>query len=224
MKKVFSSLILLLSFPARILKKTRLDNFFGGLIIGAIFSLLVNVVTVQVQEIIKKQRVYESIENEILNNLVTANNIIKLNSEDLNNKKEPSYLYTPRKYSRDIWEQSSDALQFISQLDRETQNKISLYYIFTIPSSNAVVEKIEYITRDKLADCFLKSGNLAEVEKSQCVSTYEILLSFEKLPAEWTSEASYELLQNFHPTKDRLNSFFLRLILGSESTRPLSDN
>lgn len=217
-KPIFTSPLLLL----KSLRKTRIDNFLGGLILGAIFALIVNLVTVQVQEVIKKQRVYEAIENEVLNNLLTANNIVKLNTEDIDNKTQTNYLYSPRKYSKDLWVQSGEPLQYIAQLDRETQNKLSIYYSLTVPNSNAVVEKIENITDEKLADCFLRTGILTEAEKKECRDMYETLLIFERMPAEWMSKGSYELLQVFHPTKDRLNNFFLRLILGSESTRPLS--
>src|SRR3989344_2005711 len=99
MKKVFSSLLLVFTLPPSIFKKTKIDNFLGGLILGAIFALIVNIVTVQVQEIIKKQRVYEAIENEVLNNLLTANNVVKLNSENIDNKAQANYLYSPRRYS-----------------------------------------------------------------------------------------------------------------------------
>lgn len=223
MKKVFSNLSLIFLFPMRFLRKVKINNFLGGLILGAIISLIVNIATVQIQEIIKKQRILEALENEILNNLLTANNILEFNNQYLKDKTEPLYLYSPKKYSRDLWEQSAEPLQYISQLDRETQNKISVYYSFVLPGSMVQVEKIDYIARERLFDCYLKIETLTATEKNQCSSLYTILISAETLPADWISKASYELLQVFQPTRDRQNNVFLRLILGNESTRPLSD-
>ncbi|MBI3289774.1 hypothetical protein HYZ78_00070 [Candidatus Microgenomates bacterium] len=217
-KPIFASPLLLL----KSLRKTNIDNFLGGLILGAIFALIVNIITVQVQEVIKKQRIYEAVENEILNNLILANNVLKLNNEDVNNKETINYLHTPNRYSKDLWVQSGEPLQYIAQLERETQNKLSVYYSIAVPGSNAMIEKIENVVGEKLIKCFSKSNNLSEVEKKGCGDTYEVLLSFETVSAEHMSKNSYELLLAFHPTRDRLNNFFLRSIMGSESIRPLS--
>lgn len=223
MRKTFSNVILLFLYPMRFLKKMKLNNFLGGLILGAIISLIVNVATVQIQEIIKKQRILEAVENEILNNLLSANNAITLNNDYIKDKTSTNYLYTPRRYSRDLWEQSTEPLQYISQLKRDTQNKIALYYSLTVPSSNALLDKIDYITRDNLAKCFLKNNLMSPSEKDECRFNYETLLLFEQTPAGWISKSSFELLKDFHPTKDRQNNVFLRLIMGNEATRPLSD-
>lgn len=223
MKKVFSTVFLIFVYPLSLLRKTKIDNFFGGLVVGALVSLIINVATVQIQEKINKQRILEAIENEILNNLISANNVIKLNDVDIKNKIQSNYLYTPRMYSRDLWEQSTEPLQYIVQLKRDIQNKISMYYTLTVPTSNAVLEKIDYNTRDVLANCFMKIYSLSSTEKDECRMNYETLLIFEKTPAEWMSKSSFELLNDFHPTKDRLNNIFLRLIMGTEATRPLVD-
>lgn len=222
MKKVFSNLLLTILFPIRLIKKIPKNSFVSGLVFGAILSLVVNVITVQVQETIQKQRILEAVENEILNNLFMSNNVLKFNPEYIKNNKAPNFIYTTKKYSRDLWEQSTEPLQYIAQLDRETQNKISIYYAFTIPQSNALVDKIDYFTRDKLSNCFLKFASLTVTENNDCKTTYATLLIFEQTPAGWVSKGSYELLQFFHPTKDRLNDPFLRLIMGNQSTRPLS--
>lgn len=223
MKKVFSNLSLIFLFPMRFLRKVKINNFLGGLILGAIVSLIVNVATVQIQEVIKKQRILEAIENEILNNLLTANNILEFNNQYLKDKTEPVYLYSPKKYSRDLWEQSTEPLQYISQLDREIQNKISAYYSFIVPVANVNVEKINNSAENELFDCYLKIEGLTATEKDQCDSLYRKLIFTETVPADWISKHSYELLQVFQPTRDRQNNVFLRLILGNESTRPLSD-
>lgn len=223
MKKVFSNVLLIFIYPLRFLKKTRIDNFFGGLLLGALVSLLINVATVQIQEVIKKQRILEAIENEILNNLLNANNILKFNNQYLRDKTEPIYLYSPKKYSKDLWEQSTEPLQYISQLDREIQTKVSTYYSFIIPAANVNVEKINNSAENELFDCYLKIEGLTATEKDQCDSLYTKLIFTETFPADWISEHSYELLQVFQPTRYRQNNVFLRLIMGNETMRPLSD-
>lgn len=72
-KKVWSNIVLLFSFPVKLLKKSKFDNFVGGLIFGALFSLVVNVATVKIQEDINKQRALEAIEREMIFHTITAN-------------------------------------------------------------------------------------------------------------------------------------------------------
>lgn len=223
MKKVFSNVSLIFVYPMHFLRKMKINNFLGGLILGAMLSLVVNVATVQVQETINKQRILEAVENEILNNLFTARNILEFNNRYLKDKTEPVYLYSPKEYSRDLWEQSSEPLQYISQLDREIQNKVSTYYSFIIPVANVNVEKIKNSAENELFDCYLKIEELTTIEKGQCDSLYTKLIFTETLPAEWMSEHSYALLQVFQPTRDRQNNVFLRLIMGNEAVRPLVD-
>ncbi len=97
MKKVFSSLILAVTFPVKLLKKTKVDNFVGGLIFGAIFSLVVNIVTVQIQETIQKQRILEAVENEILTNTLTANQIAKQNQDKIDKKEALNVFYETKR-------------------------------------------------------------------------------------------------------------------------------
>ncbi len=222
MKKVFAPLLIIFFPLISLLRKTKLDNFVGGLIFGAVFSLVVNLATVQVQEMIQKQRVLEAIENEILNNLIQSNNVLKFNKQYMDDEKSTNFLKSPTKYSRDLWEQSTEPLKYIVQLDRETQSKIAVYYSFIIPNSNALVDKADYLTRDKLSECYWKLERATAVDNNECRSSYVALLRIEQLPAEWISKGSFELLKVFHPTKDRLNNLFLKFIMGDQSIRPLS--
>ena len=218
-KSVFSAPLILL----KSIKKIKINNFLGGLILGALFSLMVNFATVQIQEIINKQRVLEAIENEILNNLVMANNVIEANNKNLKNNTKAIYLYSPKKYSRDLWEQSGQPLLYTMELDRKIQNMISIYYSFTIPASNILIDKIDNFTQNKLTSCYFTFTLLTSDEAKKCDLAYGIVLRTETLPAEWISKSSFELLKVFHPTRDRLNNIFLRIMMGDQSTRPLAD-
>jgi hypothetical protein len=145
------------------------------------------------------------------------------NDKYIKDKKFTNFLESGRLYSRDLWEQSSDPLQYIVQLDRETQNAINLYYAFSIPMANKTSANIESMVKDRFTSCFMEMGIQSEKEIEECKTNYNLFLEFEKLPADWVSKASLDLLKKFHPTKDRLNNYFLRAVMGSDSVRPLAD-
>lgn len=225
MKRIFSSVFLIFVYPTKFLKKIKINNFLGGLILGAIVTLIVNIATVQIQEGIKKQRILEAVENEILSNLLLASGTIKLNDEWVADKNNTNYLHYQKRYSSDLWEQSTEPLEYVSQLPRRLQNAINSYYTLTIPTSNELINKIDDFTRDKMGNCVLKIdlNLISSSERNECRNIYEFILIYDKTPAKWISNASFDLLKIFHPTQDRLNNFFLRLIMGNEAIRPLAD-
>lgn len=222
MKKVLSSLLLIISFPFKLLKRTKLDNFIGGLIFGALFSLLVNVITVQIQEVIQKQRILEAVENEIVNNTLRASNITEQNRKDVENKTPYNPFYYMNRYSRDLWEQSSEPLQYIAQLDQDVQIALTGYYSITIPIYNGSLTNLEKLTSEKLKDCSPIEENLQVNESDYCKLWNSIMLDTERSIALDVGNSGFALLKKFHPTKDRLNNWFLRLIMGNKSTRILS--
>lgn len=219
MKKIFSSLILVITFPVKLLKKSKIDNFVGGLIFGAVFSLIVNVVTVRIQEIVQRQHILEAVENEITNNTLIAN-YISQQTYDINKEYNP--FYTIQKYSKDIWEQSSEPLQYISQLDQQTQIAVMGYYTTTVPLNNGMLNKLERITDEKLSNCIDFENILSETEKIKCSDSNNFMLELEKSTATEMAKQGFNLMEVFHPTKDRLDNWFLKLIMGTKSTRILS--
>lgn len=224
MKKVFSNLLLIFVLPFKQFKKIFKDNFLSGLILGALFSLLVNVISMQVQGVVDKQRILEAIENEIVSNLVNANNVITLNQQDIDKKIQLYSLYVFKKYSRDLWAQSSEPLQRVSQLDQKTQIAIHNYYTLSLPFSITIQDKI-IRAKEKLDDyCFEYLGSEIKKDKiNECNFMFYELLKLEMTTSgKYVSEDSFKLLKQFHPTKDRLNNPFLRFLMGSESTRILS--
>jgi len=219
MKKIWSSILLVFTFPIRLLKKTRIDNFVGGLIFGAAFSLIVNVVTVGIQETVQKQHILEAVENEIVHNTIKANYLAGV-EHDENTPYNP--FYTIQRYSRDIWEQSSEPLQYISQLDQQTQIVVTGYYTTTVPLSNGSLDNMQKITDEKLSDCINWDNSLPAEEVEKCNTWNNLRLDLEKSTALQMAKQGLEVLKEYHPTKDRLNNWFLRLIMGSKSTRVLS--
>lgn len=218
LKPIFSTPII---FFGTIFKKLRFNSFVGGLIFGAVFSLVVNIVTVQLQEMIQKQRILEAIENEILTNTLTAQEIFTANDKEIKEKETPNIFHPFFRYSNDLWTQSSEPLQYIAQLDQQTQIDIHIYYTIAIKHGNNMVEKYDEISRKKLENCY-EFSILNENEKEVCNQNYWMILNWEADTAEGMSNDGLDLLKNFHPTKDRKNNFILSILMGNKSTKILS--
>lgn len=221
MKKVFSNLLLITSFPFRLIRKLKIDNFVGGLLVGAIFSLIVNVVTLQFEELIQKQRILEAVENEIASNLIRANNILRTNNENIGKKVFINNFYVPPKYSSDLWTQSSEAIQYIAQLDPEVQTLVFTYYSFTVPTSNGFVDKTNEMLKVLFDRCFSIETALMK-ENELCYELNDTSRQLENIAAEFISKEGFRVLQAFHPTKDRLSNRLLRFSMGDKSVRLLS--
>ncbi|QQG41330.1 MAG: hypothetical protein HYV90_04160 [Candidatus Woesebacteria bacterium] len=222
MRKFTTSLLLIISLPFRLLKKSKIDNFAGGLIFGAIFSLVVNIVTVQIQELITKQHILEALENEIVNNTLIANTVIEKNTKLIADKLSYNPFTSLQYYSNNLWTQSSEPLQYISQLDQDTQIAITSYYTLSIPAHNRMNDSVEKFVYPHLQYCNSIDMEKGLAEKTECDLWNNILLDTEKSTAVAVSTKGFKLLETFHPTKDRLNNWFLRLLMGDKSTRILS--
>lgn len=223
MKKVFSSLLLIFILPLRQFKKIFKDNFLSGLILGAIFSLVVNVISMQVQGKVEKQRILEAIENEIYQNNVLANDNVTQAINQRKNKINASSYTIARKFSRDIWEQSVEPLEYVAQLKSNMQIEINAYYNIAIPASNQLIETLnsEYIGNMK--NCFDDYIKKTEEEQNLCNDKqYFYLDSVALYPSRLVYDQAIKILEIFHPTQDRLNSPILRFLMGSESMRVLS--
>jgi len=183
MKKVVGSLLLILTWPFKFLKKSKIDNFVGGLIFGAIFSLVVNIITVQVQELVNKQRILEAIENEIVNNTIIAKGVIEENTKSIDKKEAYNPFYTLRYYSKDLWTQSSEPLQYVAQLSQESQIAISGYYTYTISEHNRMTDSLEKLTSPHLIYCNDIDLNKGLANKGECDTWNHILLNSERSTA-----------------------------------------
>ncbi|OGC68605.1 hypothetical protein A2415_01175 [candidate division WWE3 bacterium RIFOXYC1_FULL_39_7] len=221
MKRAFSSLGLMFLFPLQLVKKLSKDNFVSGLIFGAIFSLVVNLITVQVQEEISKQRTLEAIENEINLNFLQAKNVKETNDKALEKHDPLNYYHRSVEYSSDLWSQSSDPIRYVAQLDSNTQSLILLYYSIIVKNSNNIVRRVNDVFNQQYVNCFTVNLEFKSSNKD-CITIGDTIRGGENVVAELMRENSQLVLENFHPTKDRLNSWFLRLMMGDKSVRVLS--
>lgn len=212
-------------FPAKLIKKVFKDNFFSGLVLGALFSLFVNVFSMQIQAQVDKQRILEALENEIVTNMLQASNTINVNLKELKDNKGVNYFHNYNYYSRDLWAQSSDPLEYVSQLKQGLQIKIGNYYTILVPEINNSQSKLNQLADLQYMNCaadFSKTKLSKDIHK-QCTDNYYNLMRIETNgSAKYMFDESMALLKVFHPTQDRLNSPFLRFFMGTESTRILS--
>jgi len=219
LKRIYSTPLIFL----RVFRKSKIDNFFGGLIVGSIFSLLVNVMTIQVQEMVQRQRVLEAIENEIFHNVVKSNLVM----EEYNRSKEdeellPNYFYTFTPYSSELMSQSPEMLQYTAQIDPDIQIKINTYYRSVLRSTNDMLEKLSQLAKDELSECYFKYEDLSEKEIEKCTILNSWFLNAEVRQAKVINDRSLSVLSYFHPTLDRLNNPVLRTLMGTESIKALS--
>lgn len=213
-RTIFSSPLILVGF----FKRSKVDNFVGGLLIGSLFTLIVNFLTIQVQETIQMQRVLEAIESEIASNLIVANNVVNFGVQDLNNPRlEPNYYRLVQRYSDKVWS-NSEALKYILQLDPDIQAKLNIYFNYVVPSNNQFVDKSFELARMTLPQsCFDSLSKLDDSAKKVCSSSYRFQIDSEVGWALNIAKNSSDLLNEFHPTKDRLNNTVLKLIMGGKS-------
>jgi hypothetical protein len=205
-----------------LIKKSKVDNFVGGLVFGAIFSLIVNIATVQIQELVNKQQILEALENEIVSNTLIATSIMERDSKWISDKTEYNPFNSLQYYSDNLWTQSSEPLQYVAQLDQHIQIAVIGYYTIAIPGFNHINDSIVNFVYPHLLYCNnidLKNGRAT---KEECDLWNRVLLDSEMGNATSVSQKGFDLLKTFHPTQDRLSNWFLKLLMGDKSTRILS--
>lgn len=217
LKSVFSAPLIIFS-PFR---KLKLNGFLGGIIFGAIFSLAVNMVTVQVQEMIQKQRILESIELEIMNNYLQANNVAEQNTKKIVDKVKPNVFHVYSPYFNDIMTQSTEPLQYLAQIDPSVQAHVITYYSTIVLRLNEMMNKLNSISEKEMEKCF-GFYQIGDKEENECSLAYYSFLDIEADTADSMAEHSLNVLDVFHPTSDRLNNPILRIFMGDKSVRFLS--
>lgn len=214
-KSIFASPLLIRNF----FKKCRFDNFVGGLIFGALFSLLVNVATVQVQEAVTRQKYLEALEHEVISHLLQANSIADRINRTRENEEDANPYSFKERYSTSIWD-SGEVLGYIYGLDPEVQAQILTYLKYIIQSENKFLDQVE------------DSINQFEFEYMACVfrnteSGCEEIGRVRREAANYYEEIQLDsarqvqshvvnLTDSFHPTQDRLDSIVLRFLMGIE--------
>jgi hypothetical protein len=176
------------------------------------------VATVHLQEILQGQRVLEAVEREIMGNLLQSGSVISNNEKRIAEYKELELFPFITPYSDRVWN-TSEGLKYISRLDAKLQGEIELYYKYTISGNNSLVEASnEYIARE-----ILGCEHKPKLEYEGCKILQKAQFANEAKSAELVEKESYTLLEKFHPTHDRLNSWLLRIFLGKEAPNIYKD-
>ena len=220
MEKSTNSLKNIFSYPLLLFRKLGKDTFVTGLIWGALFSLVVNVVTIQLQESLQRQRVFEAIENEVLSNMITASSVMEENNYIIENKKDPDYFKLPAIYNDEVW-RSSEALKYIVQLDPTLQAELYSYYNPYIMLTNWTGERGVKLAEQTLKDCYFSLDNLSSSRQQVCQKNYYNYLEAQSGLASDVYDWSSYILGVFHPTQDRLSNPLLRLTMGKKAIEAL---
>ncbi len=221
LKNIFSSVSLIFTFPFRLFRKTKIDNFVAGIIFGAIFSMVVNIATVRVQEDITKQRVFEALEREIVVHYLDTNTMVKAENEawDSNdNQYLISYDLISRRFETRIWE-SENVSAYLFEIDPAVAGKIQAYY-GTISTINSYLGKNEESFWDLYHECtptyeFLEKGERKSIK--DCNELLRITLTSRNAYAKNIYDTVENIRKDFHPTQDRLDNWWLSLLLGNKA-------
>ncbi|MDX1765473.1 MAG: hypothetical protein R3313_00815 [Candidatus Saccharimonadales bacterium] len=226
--RIISSISYPFSQIAKFFKKMKFDNFIGGLIVGALFSLIVNVLTVQIQESVTRQRALEAVEREVAQHVIDSGNFYGQGQLFLDMVIDGETLYYPEffylRLNTNIWE-SGEAYKYIFELDPAISESLSTYYETSVKVTNNSLERIQEEFEETF-NIYCRPSNVLrdsnfKADKRFCNDL--ILETFEIYNSVYNDvwESTQNLLNDFHPTQDRLNSFWLKLILGGNSSDTL---
>lgn len=204
-----------------IFKRIKFNSFISGLIFGAVFSLVVNIITVQIQDIVQKQRVLEALEYEIFNNAAQAEATIKADARIADKEEKVDYYHNFLKYSDKVWN-SSEFLKYGLSLDPKVQAQIHTYYEVTVNFNNELLNKNDKLMENQLGGCYLNDGALKQPSDLQCIQSFNYFFILEVQSAKRVFDQSLSILRIFHPTKDRMQNPVLKLLMGNQSLGALS--
>lgn len=209
-------------------RRRKSDNFIAGLLIGVVVSLFVNIFTIHVQESIAKQRALEAVERELVQQIIDANSVANEENELKVALKDGKHLYYPNSMSKRlenrVWN-STEVLKYIFELSPSVSAKLSSYYSTRVESTNNFLDQTQndfneiYNTRCRQLNQLVDSNFV--LDQTFCDA---LILKQMELVTDWFVDIHDNLkdaLTDFHPTQDRLDSFWLRTLLGGESVKIL---
>lgn len=210
----------------RFFKRSRWDNFLGGLVIGAIFSLFVNVATVRIQETISKQRALEALEREITYH-VLAVKYIQDDVSYLGNNLDKSFNINNTlaiRFSTKVWD-TGEVYKYLLEIDPEIATAVDFYYDTTVVTINRILDdQSKSYANFYASNCkpeIIVARGVSKAKIIECNQIAQIFIRGQSDTAFNIVAQNTKLKENFHPTKDRLNSFWLKLLLGDKSVEIL---
>lgn len=227
MKKIFNQLLLILYLPIRVAKKSKIDNFVFGLIVGALFSLVVNVVTVRIQEEVGKQRALEAVEREITFHTIVAKNLVQaeLAASDIEDSELLGQEFViGTRYDTKIWD-SNMATPYIFELDPSIASQIETYYSVIIGNTNRLMGNNEEVYKELGRECSYPfqyqqgiQGSVLDFDFIEsCNEVQRKALSAQNLYTDLVFENANAILEDFHPAQDRIDSWWMSILLGDKA-------
>lgn len=214
-KSIFTSPLIVI----KSLRATKIDNFLGGILVGALFSLIVNVITVQVQEVVDRQKYLEALEHEIMGHYIQSmgkgESILDLRE---NNQDANPYSFISR-YDTSVWE-SGNASGYIYDLEPNIQSKVEGYYPYMVFPANRMLDRAEDAVNNLEEDyvrCILEERTDCVVLRKAFDNSANYYEETQLTAVQMVNNSSYELMNEFHPTQDRLDSFVLRIFMGDHA-------
>lgn len=219
-KTIFTSPLLFVNF----LKKSSIDNFVGGLVFGSLFSLMVNVLTVQIQENVARQKYLESLENELVNNQFLADDQEKIVEKNRSEDKNTDPFVYSRRFYTSAWD-SGVAQGYIYGLDPKIQAKIINYYTVDLLEANKLMDSAENAVQEldkEYITCSFKYSKESCADeltvRNRGSNHYE---SYILKATDTVHKRGRDILAVFHPTQDRLDSRFMKFALGGQAMEDL---
>ncbi len=218
------------SYVISFFRRVKFDNFIGGLIVGAIFSLVINIATVQVQESISKQRVLEALEREIVGHSLLTNSVYGELNDYIDSRDDSIVGYYPnsihQRLNTKVWE-SAEIDKYIFQLSPEASSHVSVHYT-VVNSINKLLDnyQAEFDTIfNKQCNTFFKLYDLDYplIDKKRCNDILEYQIKSTASAMSVVDEDAKKTIKIFHPAQDRLNSFWMKRVLGGESIEVLKN-
>lgn len=197
-------------------------NFLTGILIGAIFSLLVNLITNQIGEAITRQKSLEALEIEINDHHLTNNAMVNF-YETGDYKKGTLHVYQEHRYGDNIW-RSLASTTFFYSLPPKTQALLLTYYSTIIGGVNSTLLNNDQVVRNYQTSymvCVFEGGTCnKENDIYNKVSDY-----YSQQQSSWglfTDKYDFDISKEFHPTRDRLNNPILSFLMGKEALKSLA--
>ncbi len=197
-------------------------NFLTGILIGAIFSLIVNLITNQIGEAITRQKSLEALEIEISDHHQT--NIGMINNYNTGNyKKGAIRVYIEKRYGDNIWKSLASTTFFYS-LPPKTQALLLSYYSNIIGGGNSVM-----LNNDQIVHNYLNNYIVCQFGGGDCtkeIYLYNKVSDFyneqQAATGTFVDKYDYDISKLFHPTRDRINDPILSFLMGKEALRSLA--
>jgi hypothetical protein len=226
LRKVFTGIV---HSPEKVIilfKKSKVDNFVGGLLIGALISIAINLFSMKIQEDISRQKALEAVEREMTYHLLDVKRII--NQYEIFKTSSPSARLAAdsimnTRFSTKVWD-NTEIYHYLLELDPKIAASLETHYEIIVKPLNSMLSDNEELYKRLYEPCKPFYEILTQ-KKAQTLG-YCNVVALDSTESEM--KISYGVIKSldetkklFHPTKDRLNNWWLKFLLGDKTVNIL---